>query len=101
MEQNQQQGYKCTGDCLKCSPVQRQYCSSQIAYNNMNLLSDLIESVDEMKKNNETMRSEIDALGKKIEAIQNSEVELINPIEYDDEEETAVIPPSEDPLGHD
>jgi hypothetical protein len=67
----------------------------------MNLLSDLIESVDEMKKNNETMRSEIDALGKKIEAIQNSEVELINPIEYDDEEESAVIPPSEDPLGHD
>ena len=100
MEENK--GYKCTGDCLKCSPVQRQYCASQIAYNNMNLLSEIMDSVDEMKKSNETMRSEIDALGKKIEAIQNSEVELINPIEYEEEEEVAtVIPPSEDPLGHD
>lgn len=87
-------GIKCTGDCLKCSQVQRQYCSSQIGYNNMNLLSDLIESVDEMKKD---MRAEIDALSKKIDAIQSSESELINPIEYDDEE----TPSSEDPLGHD
>ena len=102
MEKNQQQGFKCSGDCTRCSQVQRQYCASQIAYNNMNLLSELMDSVDEMKKNNADMRSELDALGKKIEAIQNSEVELINPIQYDEEEETAsVVPPSEDPLGHD
>ena len=52
---------------MACTVFQRQYCASQIAYNNMGLLSDLM--------------GEIALIKEKIEAIQNNEGTLINPIE--------------------
>ena len=58
---------QCTGNCMACTVFQRQYCASQIAYNNMGLLSDLM--------------GEIALIKEKIEAIQNNEGTLINPIE--------------------
>mgnify|MGYP006988996830 CR=1 FL=1 len=63
MAENVKQG--CTGDCMKCTLFQRQYCASQIAYNNMGLLSALS---DEVKK-----------LEEKVDAIISNEA-LINPI---------------------
>lgn len=38
MAQQEQQQFQCTGDCLNCIPVQRQYCAAQNAYNNMRAL---------------------------------------------------------------
>ena len=52
---------------MGCTVFQRQYCASQIAYNNMGLLSELRDEMDDLKK--------------KIESIQNNEASLINPIE--------------------
>ena len=63
---------QCTGNCMGCTIYQRQYCASQIAYNNMGLISELMESVAELKE--------------KIEAIQNNEGTLINPIDEPDED---------------
>lgn len=58
----------CTGDCKVCSMMQRGYCASQIAYNNMKLISQLYVTINEMQ-------AEIKALG-------SSSVEpLISPIE--------------------
>lgn len=37
-QQEQKQQFQCTGDCLNCIPVQRQYCAAQNAYNNMRAL---------------------------------------------------------------
>jgi len=66
MEQEQKQ-FKCTGDCTKCHPVQRQYCSSQKGYDNQRLLLDLMGAVEELKA--------------KIEAIQDNEALVFVPEE--------------------
>ena len=50
--------FKCTGDCMKCTPIQRAYCSAQISYNTMRMVEDLKE---------------------KIEAIQSSEAHVFDP----------------------
>lgn len=56
----------CSGDCRKCHPVQRMYCSTQIGYNNMKML--------------EEMREEIVSLKQEIASMKSSEVEvLFNP----------------------
>ena len=58
---------QCTGNCMGCTIFQRQYCASQITYNNMRIL--------------EQMAATIASLQDKIEAIQSNEGTLINPIE--------------------
>lgn len=72
----------CTGDCKLCNVLQRGYCASQITYNNMGLISDVLGAMDELRK-------EVKALSAKVEAIQNSEAELIDPIGGDEEEISA------------
>lgn len=62
MEENQ---FKCIGDCLKCHPVQRQYCAAQKAYDNQRLLIDLTGKVE--------------ALESRIAAIQGNEARVFNP----------------------
>jgi len=57
---------QCTGNCMACTMFQRQYCSSQIAYNNMRLLGEL--------------QKDIAGLRERVEAIQNNDTTLINPI---------------------
>ena len=49
--------FKCIGDCIKCSPIQRQYCSAQQTYNTMKMVEELTlrvgvlqESVDALKQ---------------------------------------------------
>ena len=39
---------KCTGDCMQCSIIQRQYCSSQLCYNNMRMMERVSERLEEM-----------------------------------------------------
>ena len=66
MEQTQQQHqFQCTGDCLKCSPAQRQYCASQHVYDTLRIL--------------EHMEQQIIGIEKKISAIQDSEAMLFDP----------------------
>ena len=56
---------KCTGNCMACTILQRQYCASQLAYSNMRML--------------EQMQNEITNIEKKIEAMQNNEATLFYP----------------------
>ena len=69
---NEQQQFQCTGDCLKCSPVQRQYCAAQHAYHAMRMLQALTASL-------QSMTGTIEELAEKVAAIQGSEALLFNP----------------------
>lgn len=43
--------FKCSGDCIRCSVVQRQYCASQNTYNTMKMLEDIRNIlIESMKK---------------------------------------------------
>ena len=66
------QNFKCTGDCLKCLPAQRSYCACQHAYSNMKVLDALM---GEMISQKETIKT----LSDKIEAIQNNEALVFDP----------------------
>ena len=59
--------FKCSGNCLNCSPAQRAYCASQHAFSNMKVLDAMMGIVVEMKGTIEDMRSKVDAM-------QNTEV---------------------------
>lgn len=59
---------KCTGNCMNCIPLQRGFCASQLAYNNMRAI--------------EALSKEISSLGKKMESIQSNEALLFNPTVY-------------------
>lgn len=65
----------CTGDCRRCFPMQRAYCASQIAYNNMKLLESLMLSLNSLSQG-------MHKLNEKVEAFNNSEVMLFNPSEH-------------------
>lgn len=71
-ETNQQQGYTCTGDCLRCSQAQRQYCASQFTYRNMRTLEAMEETL-------EALSDRVKNLSEKLNAIQNAECELFDP----------------------
>lgn len=70
MEQNQQ--FQCSGDCLKCSVAQRQYCSCQHAYNTMRLIQSMQESIN-------TMSGTVEELKAKVSAIQDNEAMVFDP----------------------
>lgn len=74
----EQQQFKCSGDCLKCSPIQRQYCSSQFTYNTMRMVENLSEEVSKVI----TAMAEMKV---KIEAIQGNEALLFDPMEHSTE----------------
>lgn len=58
------EGFKCSGDCLQCSPAQRQYCASQNAH-------DMLRVVESLQKS-------VEVLSDKVDAMQSSEA-LFNP----------------------
>ena len=64
---------KCTGNCMACTIFQRQYCASQLAYSNMKML-------EQMQQAAATIQQDIKALKEKVEAMQNSEAALIDPM---------------------
>ena len=80
MEENQkqQQGFRCSGDCLNCREKsqdrreQWQYCAAQHTYKAMRLVEAMHESLL-------LMQGTIDELNAKIEAIQNSEAHVYDP----------------------
>lgn len=73
-QNNEQQQFQCTGDCLKCMPVQRQYCACQHAYQSMRMLHSLNASI-------EAMQGTIEELKEKVAAIQGNEALLFDPSE--------------------
>ena len=77
------QNFTCSGNCMKCLPVQRAYCASQHAYSNMKVLDKLMGEVLEMK-------GTINNLNERLETMQNSEKEVFNP---DIRQEQVVRPP--------
>ena len=91
MEQNQQ--FTCTGDCLKCTIAQRQYCSCQHAYNTMRLIQSMQDSIN-------TMSGTVEELKAKISTIQDNEAMVFDPTEKP-ETPTSLNGPSENPTGHD
>lgn len=78
-QQNNQQQFKCPGNCLQCLPAQRQYCASQHAYSNMKVLDKIMETLLSMKSQIETMQGTVAELSAKIEAIQNGEASVFDP----------------------
>ena len=48
MEQNE---FRCTGDCMKCHPNQRQYCAAQISYNTMRMVGEIKAKLDAIQGN--------------------------------------------------
>ena len=79
-QENNQQGYTCTGDCLRCSQAQRQYCASQFTFKNMRMLESMVVSI-------QSLSEEVKSLGETVSAIQNAEGELFNPSEQEETEE--------------
>lgn len=71
-QSQQTQQFKCTGDCMKCLPVQRAYCASQHAYSNMRVLDKLMGIVMNLQE-------EVKSIVEKIEALQNNEALLFDP----------------------
>jgi hypothetical protein len=69
----QQQAGHCTGNCKMCTLFQRQYCASQISYNNMRML-------ERMEQEIVILKGITRKLNEKLEAIQNNEAMLMDPI---------------------
>lgn len=63
---NKKQESRCNGNCMGCNPFQRQFCASQLSYNNMRMIEQLAQLVDKIEG--------------KIEALQNNEALLIDPL---------------------
>ena len=63
---------RCTGNCMQCNLIQRQYCSSQITYNNMKMMERMSEQLKEL-------REELKAIKEKAESDESNV--LINPME--------------------
>lgn len=88
MEQNNNQQppqFRCSGDCFKCIPMQRQYCAAQWSYNSLKI----IESMQETLK---AMSGTVEELKVKIESIQGNEAMLFNPMA----EEAISLPATEE-----
>lgn len=88
-EENNTQ-FQCTGDCLKCHSVQRQYCASQHAYNSMRLLQDMQSSLT-------TMSGKIEDLEAKLQAIQGNEALLFHPTPPSDTSASSPAPSVQEP----
>lgn len=66
------QNFKCSGDCLKCHPMQRQYCAAQFTYNTLRMLENVQGTIN-------VMQGTIEEMKVKIEAIQGNEASLFDP----------------------
>ena len=69
MEQTQS---KCTGNCMACSIYQRQFCASQLSFNNMKMMGEMSQVLASMKES-------IVSLNKSIETMQNNEANVFDP----------------------
>ena len=77
-QQNQEQPFKCSGDCLNCrlNNVERRtqwlYCASQFTYNSMRMIEAMHVSLN-------AMQGDLNELKVKIESIQNNEANVLEP----------------------
>ena len=77
----QENQFKCSGDCLNCRKLpnerreQWQYCAAQFTYNSMRMIGDIQESM-------KTMQGTVEELKAKVEAIQNSEAHVFDPMNF-------------------
>lgn len=78
--QQEQQQFRCTGDCLNCIPVQRQYCAAQNAYNNMRALERIEQHIT-------TIEQHFANISQKMQ--QSEETQVFNPNEIAQEWEGA------------
>lgn len=74
--QNQEQQFRCTGDCIKCNRAQREYCGAQKGYDNWLLLL-------EMQKTLSAMSGTVEELKHKVAAIQDNEAMVFDPSNED------------------
>ena len=72
MAENNQTQFQCTGNCLACTPVQRQYCACQHSYTTMRTIQQIEESL-------KAMSGTVEELKVKITAIQDSEAMVFDP----------------------
>lgn len=72
------ENFKCSGDCIKCSVVQRQYCASQNTYNTMKMLEDLRTLLESMMKRSEEESQMVFSTIEKEEAQKGSGAERID-----------------------
>ena len=77
-EQNneQQQQFVCTGDCLNCHPNQRQYCAAQKGYDNLRLLLEMRETIV-------AMAAVIEELKANISELRNADAQVFAPTQGD------------------
>lgn len=76
---NKQQQFRCSGDCMNCNPAQRQYCASQHAYSNMKVLDKMMEVLGKIQEDMTAMQGTVKEMAAKIEAIQNNEATVFDP----------------------
>ena len=74
--QNQEQQFRCTGDCINCNRAQREYCGAQKGYDNQRLLL-------EMQKTLAAMSGTVEELKHKVAAIQDNETMVFDPSNED------------------
>jgi Zn-dependent alcohol dehydrogenase len=65
--ENERQVPRCTGNCKACLQVQRQYCATQLSYNNAMAI--------------DALRSEMAELAKKLNDMNSENVEVVDPTE--------------------
>lgn len=53
----QETQFKCTGDCFKCHPEQRLYCSAQNAYDAMRTMEKLSAQVSALQEDIKTLKA--------------------------------------------
>ena len=63
----------CTGDCMNCHAIQRALCASQMSYYNMRMLETLSKDFFSLKES-------VDKVNERVEALQNNEATLFNPV---------------------
>lgn len=90
-ENQQQQQFRCTGDCLTCRAVtdrkiQWQYCAAQKGLENQRMLMAMTQAL-------EALAGEVKGLNEKIKAIQDSEAMVFDPSR---EPEEAVATPQDE-----
>lgn len=70
--QNHEQQFRCTGDCINCNRAQREYCGAQKGYDNQRLLL-------EMQKTLAVMSGTVEELKHKVASIQDNEAMVFAP----------------------
>jgi len=53
---------RCTGNCMNCAMIQRQFCASQLAYNNMKVLDVVAAELKALKETVEKMKHDDEAV---------------------------------------